>query len=315
MPLFSRILLYVAASGFLLSAAVHGAAIYRVEADAYPVSPFLLHLFALVTFGAAVIQNSLRMRAMHPRHRTNSFLNILKQRPPWLLAMVLILVVYGSVNFLLFASASTLRAFSSGWLLFFAAAFFVAYPGVPLPDEPPADGALPDSFHVQFVSLWDRTMQGPVKFMYIWLAILSGGFGILGFYEPGFLFLCLFFGFGLALNLFMRMRSTRILISNAVVSGGFFSGELYRYNTKERFHYPLSDLKVELIEENIRGNSIFSLKLSDLKGRELLRQYLSKEWHYDLLKQLHDRLAADVSQKKNPPGSAETGGQEPGWPG
>lgn len=299
-PLFSRILLYTAAAGFLLSAAVHAAAISGVEAGGFAVSPFVLHLFALVCFGAAFIQNSLRMREMPPRLRVHAFLTVLRQRPSWLLASVVILILYSSANLFLFVASSTLRGFSGVWMLFFAAAFFFAFPAAPFPEEPPLPQALPDSFHVPYSSLWSRMMQGPVKFMYIWLAFLSAGFAALGFFAPGFLFLCLLFLVVLVLNLLLRMRSTRTLISSAVVTGEFFSGELYRYNTKERFQLPLSDLKVELMEESIRGNSIFSLKLSDLKGRELIRQYHSNEWHYDLLRQLHDRLAAATAQKKTP---------------
>jgi len=293
---FSKILLLVSISGFVMSAAIHGAAVAGVSADAYPVSPFLLHLLSLVCFGAAVIHNSMHMREIPPRERTNAFLFVLKQRPRWFLALILLLVAYSSANLLLFASASTLRAFSSGWMLFFAGAAFFAYPVLPVSLDEPAAGPPPVSFHVPASSLFSRMMEGPGKFVYGWLALLSLGFAVLGFFEPGFLFLSGFFLLGLSVNLFLRMRAVRVHISSAVVAGGVFSGEVYRYNTSERFHFPLSDLKVEWLEHSIRGNSIFLVKVSDLKGKELLTQYFSKAWHYDLLRQLYERLAADAAE-------------------
>lgn len=286
----ARIVFFSALAGFLISALVHGAAIAGLEEKSYPVTPFLLHLLALAAFGAGFVLHLFAAREIPPEFRANAVLYMLRGRPVWLLVLTAAFVLYGSANFLMFASSSTLRAFSAGWMLFFTGAMMLSAPGKPVP-LPPSEPA-PESFHVPFVSLFGRMMEGPGKIAYAWLLFLLLAFLAAGFYVPELFFISGFFLLGLTLNLLFRLRSTRFQITRAFVSGGQFTGELYRYNTLERFSLPLSGMKAEFIERNVRGNSLFELKISDAGGKHLFSQYSSKDWTYTRLKQLHDRLAA-----------------------
>ncbi len=281
-----------AALGLLLSAGIHIAGLFAIEMGTWP---FLLHIFAILALGASLLLYTLNFKEIPPEHRASAFSYFLSVRPKWLVALVVFLFIYAVGNFFVFAaaSASGVSRFSGHWLLFFAAAMLLAYPVRPLEAAPAlrAPERLPDSFHVPYSDLFSRMMEGKVKYLFAWLAFLVLGFAVLSVViAPQLFFVSVFFALGLSLNLVSWMFHKKILISEAAISGGVLTGEVYRFNTLERFQYPLSTLKTEFLERYARGTGYFVLKISDKDGRELITQFSSNQWHYAKLKQLYDRI-------------------------
>lgn len=282
-------------AALLVSGGVHAAAWAGIDLGA---GVFILHLAALAALGASILVYNFNYKEIPPRERHLGFLFFLKTRPRWLLVLVVISLFYAAGNFFTLGDSpggSNIRGFSGSWLAFFAgAALMSAAPAtaylsrfqVEIPAARP-----PDSFRVPYASVFRRSIEGPVKYLFGFLAFLAAAFGMLTvvggplLLVPSGLFVLV-----LAANVIVRMQLMKFQLTNATVSGGTFSCELCRYNTPERFQYPLGNLKIEFIEEFRRGNSIYALKVSLKDGRELFIQRTSAAWPYDLLKQLYDRL-------------------------
>lgn len=274
------------ASGGIHIAAVLGSTI--------PAAAFVFHLFAILTMGASLLLYFFTYKEIPPQKRAYAFIFYVKQRPWWLILLVIGLILYGPVALASLPSAqgevSPIRGFSGAWMVFFAGAMLLSYPAV-MPAEIKITERPPDSYRVEYASPWSRMMEGPVKILFAWLAFLVIAFALVGaFVEPFIFGLAGFFCVILIANLLSRMWGTRILLSSATVSGGMLTGEVYRLTKLERFQYPLSALKAEFTERYPRGNSVFVLELSDNQGRVHFAQCSTKAWHYDKLKQLYDRI-------------------------
>lgn len=295
-----RIIFVAALCGLAASVAVHIAVLAGAAAEHWPFSPFILHVLAILVFGAAIVMYFVNYKEIPPEHRHNAMLFVFKQRPWWFSVLLVVLILYAAGNFLAFmGNGPPLRAFSGHWIAFFAAAAFFSYPAKPELSVSRTEGpvVLPDTFRMPFMSLFARLMMGTAKIMYGWLFILVAAFAALAIAtgEWGFLFPSVFFATGIAANMIYQLRYTKILITSASITREAVTGELYRYHTLERFHLPLANLKVELKEYVIRGNSLFELKFLDTAGRPLLSQYAAGGWSYVQLKQMHDRIVSALA--------------------
>ena len=128
-PSVLRSIFITALCGLAASVAVHIAVVAGAAADHWPFSPFILHVLAILVFGAALMMYFVNYKQIPPQHRHNAMLFVFKQRPWWFTLILFLLVLYAAGNFLAFVGkGSPIRGFSGHWILFFAAAAFFSYP-------------------------------------------------------------------------------------------------------------------------------------------------------------------------------------------
>ncbi|MBL8021352.1 MAG: hypothetical protein JNM27_16900 [Leptospirales bacterium] len=294
--LLRRVIFAAGLTGFLASVLVHISVISGWDAQAFPINPFVLHFFAILTFGLSLINLFREYMEIPPAHRPPFVFGVVWSRTPkWMLAVLALVLAYAVISFFgaIAEGKPGIRGFSGHWMLFFLAAAVLAFPAAgALADSGSENYESVNSFETPAIPLFKRATKGMAGPALAWQAILFLGFLILAAYfqiailwVPTVLFLLVFIA-----NAVIRVSAVKHLITKGSVERSTFKCEYLVYDTLKRFELPLNRLKVKLTEFLIRGTSLHRLEVFDENGKLILRQNSNAEWDYRKLKRLADLL-------------------------